>query len=33
MINISQVVNKTETISYWRNPTRDEIIFGHGALH
>lgn len=33
MIHISQVVNKTETITYWRNPTKSEIKFGHGATH
>lgn len=33
MIHILQVVKKTETIRYWRNPTKSEIIFGYGAIH
>jgi hypothetical protein len=33
MIHKSQINKKTETIAYWRNPTKEEIKFGHGALH
>lgn len=24
---------KKQTLTYWRNPTQDEIKFGYGALH
>lgn len=33
MIHISEVVNKPETMEYWRKPTKAEIKFGYGALH
>ena len=33
MTHISQYLNKPETLSYWRNPTKEDIKFGHGAIH
>ena len=33
MIHISNVKTKSETLTYWRNPTKAEIRFGHGATH
>ncbi len=33
MIHLSQITNKPKTIKYWRNPTKEEIKFGYGALH
>lgn len=33
MIHISQIINKPRTIDYWRKPTKEEIKFGHGAIH
>ncbi len=33
MIHISNVINKPETITYWREPTKEEIKFGYGTLH
>ena len=33
MIHISQVVNKPKTLTFWRNPTKEEIKFGYGAIH
>ncbi len=33
MIYLSQITNKPKTIKYWRNPTKEEIKFGYGALH
>ncbi len=33
MIHISQITAKPEKLTYWRNPTKDEIKFGHGAIH
>ncbi len=33
MIHISQITNKTKHLEYWRNPTKEEIKFGHGATH
>ena len=33
MTHISQYFNKPETLSYWRNPTKEDIKFGHGAIH
>ncbi|MEO6135477.1 MAG: hypothetical protein ABIP35_10015 [Ginsengibacter sp.] len=33
MIHFSQIVVKPQTIEYWRNPTKEEIKFGYGAIH
>ncbi|MFP5470841.1 MAG: hypothetical protein ACLGGV_04535 [Bacteroidia bacterium] len=33
MLHISQLRIKPKTIEYWRNPTKAEIKFGHGAIH
>lgn len=33
MKHISQITAKPEALTYWRNPTKDEIKFGHGAIH
>jgi hypothetical protein len=33
MIHISDFRTKPKTIEYWRNPTKAEIKFGHGATH
>lgn len=27
------VRDDVETVTYWRNPTKAEIKFGHGAIH
>lgn len=33
MIHISQITSRPDVIEYWRNPTKEEIKFGHGAIH
>lgn len=33
MIHKSQIINKPAIIEYWRNPTKEEIKFGNGAIH
>lgn len=33
MNDIDQYYVKPEVLEYFRNPTKDEIKFGHGALH
>jgi hypothetical protein len=33
MIHITQLNKEVKEITYWRNPTKDEIKFGHGATH
>ncbi len=33
MIHISQIISKPKTIEYRRKPTKEEIKFGHGAIH
>lgn len=33
MIHLSQPHRKATHITYWRNPTKAEIKFGHGAIH
>ncbi|WP_310558913.1 hypothetical protein [Flavobacterium sp.] len=32
-IHISKCQIKPETLAYWRNPTKEEIKFGYGAIH
>jgi hypothetical protein len=31
--HISKCLIKPETLKYWRNPTKEEIKFGYGAIH
>jgi len=31
--HISEFYTKPETLTYWREPTKEEIKFGHGAIH
>jgi hypothetical protein len=33
MTHISKFLIKPEELEYWRDPTKEEIRFGHGALH
>lgn len=33
MAHISQFYNKPNTLEYSRNPTMEEIKFGHGTVH
>jgi len=33
MIHSSQISIKPKRIEYWRKPTKEEIKFGHGAIH
>jgi hypothetical protein len=33
MIHITQFLSTPDTVEYWREPTKEEIKFGHGALH
>lgn len=33
MIHITQLNKEVKEITYWRNPTKEEIKFGHGATH
>lgn len=33
MIHSSQITCKPKTLEYWRNPTKEEVKFGQGALH
>lgn len=31
--SINDYVKRPKEITYWRNPTREEIRFGYGATH
>lgn len=31
--HISLFLRKPKQLNYWRNPTKEEIKFGHGATH
>jgi hypothetical protein len=31
--DISKFLRKPKTLEYWRNPTKEEIKFGYGAIH
>ncbi len=31
--HISKFYTIPKTLKYWRNPTKEEIKFGHGAIH
>jgi hypothetical protein len=33
MIHITQLNKEVKEITYWRNPTKEEIKFRHGATH
>lgn len=33
MIHYTQLNPEIKEITYWRNPTKEEIKFGHGAIH
>ncbi len=33
MIHKSEIINAPAILEYWRNPTAEDIKFGHGALH
>lgn len=32
-ITIKNFIKRPKTISYWRNPTKEDIKFGYGATH
>lgn len=32
-IKKQQVIHIPQVITYWRNPTKEEIKFGYGAIH
>ncbi|OFX21041.1 MAG: hypothetical protein A2033_10460 [Bacteroidetes bacterium GWA2_31_9] len=32
-LEIFQSFKKAKTLTYWRNPTKEEIKFGYGAIH
>lgn len=33
MIHLKQINPEIKEITYWRKPTKEEIKFGHGAIH